>query len=83
MRSERGRPGMSYPVDPKDLRRWCAIPAAELLGHPDLRVRFRQVADSTELGRLMAGELVEVIEGKQQTGTSHKRHYSLRTYLLV
>ena len=60
--------GMSYSVDPKDLRRWCAIPAAELLNHPDLRVRFRLVADSAELGRLMASELVEVIEENNKQG---------------
>jgi len=50
-------------VSPKDLRRWCAVPAASLPGHPELGVRYRQVADSTELGVLMAKELIEVIEG--------------------
>jgi glucosamine-6-phosphate deaminase len=54
--------GLSSPVDARELRRWCAIPAAELLGHRELRVRYRQVADSTELGALMARELVEAIE---------------------
>jgi len=55
-------------VNTKDLRRWCAIPAANLLGHPELRVRYRQVADSKELGALMARELVEVIEENNQQG---------------
>lgn len=52
----------SYPVDARQLRRWCAIPASELLDHPELRVRFRQVSDSAELGALMARELAEVID---------------------
>ena len=55
-------------VSTKDLRRWCAIPAADLLGHPELRVRYRQVADSAELGALMARELVEVIEENNKQG---------------
>jgi glucosamine-6-phosphate deaminase len=55
-------------VSTKDLRRWCAIPAANLLGHPELRVRYRQVADSKELGALIARELVEVIEENNKQG---------------
>jgi glucosamine-6-phosphate deaminase len=46
----------------KDLYRWCCVPYGELENHPDLRVRFRLVADSGEMGRLMARELVELIE---------------------
>ena len=60
--------GLSSPVDARELRRWCAIPAKELLGHPELRVRYRQVADSKELGSLMATELVEAIEENNQQG---------------
>ena len=55
-------------VSAKDLQRCCAIPAANLLGHPELRVRYRQVADSAELGVLMARELVEVIEENNKQG---------------
>jgi glucosamine-6-phosphate deaminase len=62
MDAEKPRFGLSSPVDARELRRWCAIPAAELPGHSELRVRYRQVADSTELGALMARELVEAIE---------------------
>jgi glucosamine-6-phosphate deaminase len=60
----------SSPIDVRELRRWCAIPAEELPGHPELRVRYRQVADSVELGSLMAGELVEVIEENNKQGRS-------------
>lgn len=52
---------MSY-VNPKDLYQWCKIPAAELAGHPDLRVRLRVVRDSDEMGRLMASEFVDLIQ---------------------
>jgi glucosamine-6-phosphate deaminase len=57
-------------IDLRDLRRWCAIPAEKLLGHPELRVQYRQVADSVELGALMAGELIEVIEENNRQGRS-------------
>ncbi|HTS68656.1 MAG TPA: hypothetical protein VMO17_06700 [Terriglobia bacterium] len=52
---------MSY-VDPRDLYRWCKIPAEALLTHPDRRVRLRIVQDSEEMGRLMAQELVELVQ---------------------
>jgi len=45
-----------------DLYRWCKIPAKQLVDHPQLKVRFRLVADSAAMGKLMANELVEVIE---------------------
>lgn len=66
MDTEKSRFRLSSFVDPRDLWRWCAVPADKLPGHPDLRVRFRQVADSMELGALMARELVEVIEENNQ-----------------
>jgi len=51
-----------------DLYRWCKVPGGELVNHPDLRVKFRVVRDSAEMGRLMAEELVQVIEGNNQRG---------------
>jgi glucosamine-6-phosphate deaminase len=55
-------------VSPKELYRWCRIPAEELPGHPELRVPFRLVEDSDEMGRLMARELVELIETNNAQG---------------
>ena len=55
-------------VDTRELRRWCAIPAKELLTHPELRVGYRQVADSKQLGALMARELVDLIEVNNSLG---------------
>jgi glucosamine-6-phosphate deaminase len=51
-----------------DLYRWCRIPAKDLVRHPALRVRFRLVRDSAQMGRLMAQELVEVIESNNGRG---------------
>jgi glucosamine-6-phosphate deaminase len=68
MGTEKSRLRLSSPVDARELRRWCAIPAEKLLGHPELRVRYRQVADSVELGALMAKELVEAIEENNRQG---------------
>ena len=56
---------MSY-IAKADLYRWCRIPATELLTHPGLRVRFRIVRNSAEMGLLMARELVEVIEANNE-----------------
>jgi len=66
--AEQSRCRSTSPVDARQLRRWCAIPATELLGHRELRVRFRQVADSVELGALIARELVEAVEENNKEG---------------
>jgi glucosamine-6-phosphate deaminase len=65
------RSGCSCFVNVSQLHRWCAIPATDLLGHRELRVRYRQVADSSELGELMARELIQTIEenNKQRRAT--------------
>jgi len=53
---------MTQTVDPRDLLRWCRIPAQELATHPDLRAPLRIVRDSVEMGDLMARELCELID---------------------
>ena len=55
-------------VRKSDLYEWCRIPAADLVGHPNLRVPFRIVADSIEMGELMAQELVAEIETNNAAG---------------
>jgi glucosamine-6-phosphate deaminase len=47
---------------------WCKIPADKLHGHPDLRIPYREVRDSQEMGQVMAEELAEVIEGNNRQG---------------
>ncbi len=57
-----------HQVESADLFRWCAIPAAELPSHPQLRVPFRLVADYVAMGRLLAAELIETIEANNAAG---------------
>ena len=49
-------------VDSRRLLEWCRVPAEQLPQHRDLRVPYRQVADSKAMGALMAEELAGVIE---------------------
>jgi glucosamine-6-phosphate deaminase len=49
-------------VDPKQLLEWCRILADDLPLHPALKVPYQQVANSEEMGRVMAEELAAVIE---------------------
>ncbi len=58
------------PVSKPDLYRWCAIPDRDLPSHPQLKVRFRMVRDSAEMGRLMAEELASLIESNNIAGRS-------------
>ena len=51
-----------------DLYRWCKVPGDQLVKHPDLRVKFRTVRDSAEMGQLMAADLVAVIEENNARG---------------
>ena len=59
---------MPNAVSKSDLYRWCRIPARDLPSHPQLKVRFRMVRDSAEMGQLMAEELASLIEGKNAAG---------------
>jgi glucosamine-6-phosphate deaminase len=49
-------------INKKDLYNWCKIPAAELEGHPGLKVPFRMVKDSDEMGVVMARDFIEEIK---------------------
>jgi len=51
-----------------DLYRWCKIPQDQLVGHTRLRVKFRMVRDSAEMGQLMAEDLCQVIEANNKNG---------------
>jgi glucosamine-6-phosphate deaminase len=55
-------------VDPRQLLEWCKIPAAKLSNHTGLRIPYREVRDSEEMGQLMAEELAEVIEKNNDKG---------------
>ncbi len=53
-------------IEKSDLYRWCRVPAEKLQNHPHLRTRFRLVRDSSQMGQLMAEELVQEIEVNNQ-----------------
>lgn len=55
-------------VDVKDLYKWCCIPADRLVNHPDLKIPFRLVRDSDEMGEVMAGEFVQEIKAANREG---------------
>jgi glucosamine-6-phosphate deaminase len=59
-------------VDIKDLYKWCSIPAEELENHKELKVPFRMVKDSAEMGELMAREFVEEIKKGNEEGRSYR-----------
>ena len=48
-------------ISKPDLYRWCKIPAQQLANHPELKCRLRIVANSEEMGQMMAQDLVDVI----------------------
>jgi glucosamine-6-phosphate deaminase len=54
-------------VDPRDLYEWCRIPVEELPQH-ETKVPFEIVADSSEMGRAMALELIELVEANDAKG---------------
>ena len=49
-------------IDKKNLYDWCRIKACDLASHPMLKAPFRLVNSSTEMGELMARELVDGIK---------------------
>ncbi len=55
-------------VNITSLYNWCKIPADNLENHPDLRMRFRIVRDSVELGETLAREFVNDIESANKSG---------------
>jgi glucosamine-6-phosphate deaminase len=54
-------------VDRESLLRWCSVPAEDLPS-AETRVPFRLVKDSTEMGRLMAREFVDLIAANNAEG---------------
>lgn len=57
-----------HSVNPRDLYQWCKIPAAQLPGHPGLKVPLRIVRDSEEMGALMAHEVCDLIAANNRAG---------------
>lgn len=49
-------------IDKKDLYQWCKIPVEKLQDHTGLKIPFRLVADSKEMGEVMARDFAEEIK---------------------
>ena len=52
----------------KQLCRWCSVPVDQLPGHPDLKTPFRLVEDSSDMGELMARELIDEVSAHHAAG---------------
>ena len=52
----------------KDLYNWCKVPVDQLVGHPDLKIPFRLLGDSLEMGEVMAKEFVTGIKAANAAG---------------
>jgi len=59
---------VSDTVRARDLVEWCRVPAAALEAHPGRRIPLRIVADSAEMGQLMARELADLVERQNAQG---------------
>lgn len=55
-------------VDVKNLYHWCKIPVNELVNNPDLKIPFRMVKDSEEMGEVMARDFVDEIKSANSEG---------------
>jgi glucosamine-6-phosphate deaminase len=59
---------LSDTVRARDLVEWCRIPADQLIAHPRRRIPLRIVADSVEMGLVMARELADLVEQRNAQG---------------
>jgi glucosamine-6-phosphate deaminase len=59
---------MSNPITAAELYPWCKVPYNELENNPNLKVPFRIVKDSNEMGIIMARELVDEIAANNSAG---------------
>jgi len=52
----------------RQLHEWCRIPFDRLAAHPDRKIPLRLCKDSAEMGRIMAGELADLVEAANRDG---------------
>ena len=52
----------------QQLHEWCSVPVDALAGHPGLKVPLRLVADSAEMGEVMARELIDEVAAHNARG---------------
>lgn len=53
---------MNHEISLRELYQWCSVPANQLVDHPKRRLPLRVVKDSSEMGEVMARELVKEIK---------------------
>lgn len=59
---------MNQIVTAGELYPWCKVQYSQLQGHPDLKIPFRLVNDTLEMGELIARELADEIEANNRQG---------------
>ena len=59
-------------IDKKKLYEWCKLKPEELIGHPNLRIPFRMVPDSNEMGRIMARDFIDYIKRANSDNRSYR-----------
>jgi glucosamine-6-phosphate deaminase len=52
-------------INTNDLYAWCSIPAEQLANHPELKIPFRMVDNSEEMGEVMARDFVDEIKSAE------------------
>src|SRR6266446_4186483 len=55
-------------INIKHLYNWCKILTNELVNHPDLKIPFRMVKDSNEMGEVMARDFANDIMNANEKG---------------
>ncbi|MEJ7682363.1 MAG: hypothetical protein WKG06_31835 [Segetibacter sp.] len=66
-------------INIKDLYNWCKIPTEQLINHPDLKIPFRIVSDSREMGEVMARDFAEEIKAANAREWYNKSNCSVWT----
>jgi glucosamine-6-phosphate deaminase len=55
-------------INIRDLYKWCKVPVEELVGHAGLKIPFRLVANSNEMGQVMARDFADEIKAANAEG---------------
>jgi glucosamine-6-phosphate deaminase len=55
-------------INIKHLYNWCKILTGQLVNHPDLKIPFRMVKDSKEMGEVMARDFADEIKASNNKG---------------
>jgi len=59
-------------IDLNELYKWCSIPADKLINHPDIKIPLRIVENPSELGLVMASDLLDDIKPANEEGRTYR-----------